>query len=64
MSHDQYYFFFWPRHHKDVACGILVLQPGIELMSPALEAWSLNPWTIKEFHMIHIFIILCNIQHK
>ena len=37
-------FFFG--HH--VACGILVLQPGIEPMPPALEAWSLNHWTARE----------------
>ena len=38
--------FFWPCH---VACGILVPQPGIELMSPAVEAWSPNHWTAREF---------------
>ena len=27
------------------AFGILVPQPGIEPMAPAVEAWSLNPWT-------------------
>ena len=30
------------------AHGILVLQPGIEPMHPALEARSLNHWTAKE----------------
>ena len=30
------------------ACGILVPQPGIEIVSPALEVWSLNPWTAKK----------------
>ena len=29
-------------------CGILVPQAGIELVAPALGAWSLNPWTIRE----------------
>ena len=28
--------------------GPLVPQPGIELMPPALEAWSLNHWTAVE----------------
>ena len=36
---------FWPH---SVAYGTLVPQPGIELMSPALEAWSLNHWTARE----------------
>ena len=27
---------------QHVECGILVLQPGIELMPPAVETWSLN----------------------
>ena len=39
-------FIFWSYH---VACGILVLQPGIGPMPPVVEAWSLNHWTIKEF---------------
>ena len=34
-------FFFW-RHNE--ACGILVPQPEIEPMPPAVEAWNL-PWT-------------------
>ena len=33
-------------HHA--ACDILVPQPGIEPVPPALEAWSLNHWTTKE----------------
>ena len=37
--------FFWPCH---AACGILVSQSGIELLSPALEAQRLNHWTTKE----------------
>ena len=32
-----------------VACGILVLQPGIEPGSPAVEIWSPNHWTAREF---------------
>ena len=39
------FLFFWLHH---VACGILVPQPGIEPMPPALEEWSLNHWTAQE----------------
>ena len=31
-----------------MACRILVPQPGIKPVPPALEAWSLNPWTARE----------------
>ena len=31
-----------------MACGILVPQPGIESMPPAVEAQSLNHWTTRE----------------
>ena len=37
--------FFWPH---SMACGILIPQPGIKLMSPAVEARSLNHWTARE----------------
>ena len=30
------------------ACEILVTQPGIEPVPPALGAWSLNHWTARE----------------
>ena len=40
-----YIFFFWPHH---VACRILVPQPGIQLVPPAVEVWSLNQWTATE----------------
>ena len=36
---------FWP--HR-TACEILVPPPGIEPMSPAVEAQSLNHWTARE----------------
>ena len=36
---------FWPCHE---ACRVLVPQPGIEPMPPAVEAWSLNHWTARE----------------
>ena len=38
-------FFSWPRC---VACGILVPQPGIKPMPPALGVWGLNHWTTGE----------------
>ena len=38
-------FFFWL---QQAACGILVPWPGIESVLPAVEAWSLNRWTIGE----------------
>ena len=44
-----FFFFFWPCH---AACGILVPQPGIEHVPPALEAWSLNHWTSREVPML------------
>ena len=31
-----------------MARGILAPWPGIELMTPAMEAWSLNYWTARE----------------
>ena len=31
-----------------MACGILVPQPGMELVSPALGSQSLNHWTTRE----------------
>ena len=31
-----------------MACGILVLGPGIKPVLPALEAWRLNHWTARE----------------
>ena len=41
-----YFSVFWPHC---AACGILVLRPGIEPMPPAVEAWSSNHWTAREF---------------
>ena len=48
LAHDikfGHIFFFWPRH---TACGILVAQPGIKAMPPAVEALSLSHWTARE----------------
>ena len=39
------YFFFWPRY---VASGILVPQPGIKPVPPAMRAWRINHWTTRE----------------
>ena len=35
------------------ACGLLVLQPGIEPTPPVLETWSVNHWATGEFpHLV------------
>ena len=47
------FFFFLPRH---TACAILVHRPGIEPMSPALEAQSLNHWTAREVPKAQCFL--------
>ena len=39
-------FFFWSCH---VACEILVPQPGIKPVPPAVKARSPNHWTTREF---------------
>ena len=36
---------YWP---QSVASGILVYQPGIKPLCPALEARSLNHWATRE----------------
>ena len=41
-----FFFIFWLCH---MACRILVPQPGIEPMPPAVEAQSPNCWTAREF---------------
>ena len=38
-------FLIWP--HR-TACGILIPQPGMEPVLPAVEAWSLSHWTTRE----------------
>ena len=40
-----FFFFFWP---YQMACGILVPQPGTEPAPPVLEVRSLNPCTARE----------------
>ena len=49
-------FSFWL--HLE-ACGILVPQPGIEPVFPAVEVWSPNHWTTREFPEIYIFFSYC-----
>ena len=41
-----FFLSFWPCH---VACGILVLKPGIEPEHLAMRAQSPNHWTAREF---------------
>ena len=46
-------FFFFGH----TACEILVPQLGIEPTPPAVEAWSLNQWTAREFPRVHSLLI-------
>ena len=41
-----FFYLFLGAHH--LACWILVLWPGIEPVSPAVEAWILKHWTARE----------------
>ena len=47
-----------------MACGILVLHPGIELMPPALEAQTLNYWTTRKVLETFYFGITFNGQKR
>ena len=49
-------FSFWL--HLE-ACGILVPQPGIEPVFPAVQVWSPNHWTAREFPEIYIYFSYC-----
>ena len=44
-------FVFRPYH---LACGILVPQPGIKPVPPALEVWSLNHCTARKVPHLHL----------
>ena len=46
------------------ACRILVPQPDIEPVPPAVDAQSPNHWTAKEFPVFSIFTKLCNLYHN
>ena len=50
------FFFFWPHH---TACRILVPQPGIEPVPPALEMQSLNHWTTREVPVQFFGLFVC-----
>ena len=41
-----------------MACGILVPQPGIKPVPPAVEAWSLNHWTTREVPIMKFFFLI------
>ena len=42
-----------------MACGILVLQPGIKPSLLALEVWSLNHWTTGEILTFIFLMFVC-----
>ena len=50
--------FFWPCR---TACGILVPQPGIEPVPPAVEAQSPDYWTTREFQIMDrcVLVFIC-----
>ena len=48
LSLGRILFFFFISLAARQGMGILVHQRGIQLMYPALEAQSLNPWTARE----------------
>ena len=50
--HTDFFFLF-----GCVPCGVLVPQPVIEPVPPALEAGSLNHWTTEEVSGILIFCV-------
>ena len=50
------FFFFWPRH---VACEILVPQPEIKPVPPAVEARSPNHWTASEVPSFLSLLCIC-----
>ena len=45
--------FFFLRGPNPTACGILVPQPGIRPVPSALEAQSLNHWTVRKVPHLH-----------
>ena len=50
-----YLYIYWLCH---TSCRILVPRPGIEPAPPAVEAWSLNHWTAREFPKFYTCILL------
>lgn len=55
-------FFFWPCY---MACNILVPQPGIELVPPAVELQNTNHWTAREVPNLHSKLLreICYYSH-
>ena len=52
------FFFFFSFWHHHMACRILFLPPGTELMPPAVEVWNLTHWSARELPQVdswHIF---------
>ena len=44
---------FWFFGHE--VCRILAPQPGMQMMPPAVEAWSLNHWTTREVPRVSLY---------
>ena len=49
---SSYSFFFFFQLCQE-ACGILAPPQGVEPVPPAVEVWSLNHWTAREFPHVH-----------
>ena len=47
-SGDFLFLFLGGGEASPEVCGILFPWPGIEPVSPAVEAWSLNHWTTRD----------------
>ena len=48
---------FWPRGMRDLSS-----RPGIEPVPPAVEAWSPNHWSAREFPVwsfVCLFVLFC-----
>ena len=61
LSNFVYLLFFLFLAMPYTACEILVPQPGIKPMPPAVEAWSLNHWTTREVPVyLPLFLIFLN----
>ncbi|XP_073666027.1 striatin-interacting protein 2 isoform X4 [Tursiops truncatus] len=60
---------FWPKRLRHATCRILVPQPGIEPVPPALGARRLNHWTAREVPPLalwlkHKYISIADVQIK
>ena len=55
----RYFILFWPHC---MACGILVPRPGIKPVPPAVEAWSPNHWSSREFPLLSFLIPVTRIS--